>query len=209
MFPTSQPDVATVLCWPEKSSELLDVLKTQGRALLYVRLPGALARDAARYQIRIAVSELLSLAYSFPADQLRIPSGIAGPLSVLLNQQRVFLSFAHEDGLSLAGISTRSALGMDVMKIDTQLEWQPLSRLFLGTAQTARLLDCPPEQQHAAFAQAWTSMEACSKLSGDGLHEWNAQREARFLQYHQNADVLRLSLPSPYCGTVFFQKEDA
>ena len=195
-----------VLGWPEEQAELLDTLKTQGRAILFVRFPASSARDVARYHLRLAVTELLSLAYSYPADQIRIPSGTARPLSVALHQQHIFLSFAHDDGLSVAGISTTAPLGIDLMKVDDQPDWQQLASLFLGPTLTKKLLAYPAIEQVAAFTQEWTRLEACSKLSGDGLHEWSMQREANLVHQQHNTDVLVLTLPQPYCGTVLFKK---
>jgi 4'-phosphopantetheinyl transferase len=101
--------VLTVYSWPEQSAAALAALAEHALVVVSIASPATANREWARQQLRLAVRDLLSCAYAYPAEQLRLerqPGQVPGrELSIPGHQ--IALSISHESGLSIAAIRTR------------------------------------------------------------------------------------------------------
>ena len=101
--------VLTVYSWPEQSAAAQTALAEHALVVLSIASPAATSREWARQQLRLAVRDLLSCAYAYPAEQLRLerhPGQVPG-LNLSIPGHQIALSISHESGLSIAAIRTR------------------------------------------------------------------------------------------------------
>ena len=193
-----------VHAWPDGLAQALADLRSIGMTVLSVPTPLTACRTDARHAIRHAVQHTLAAfldgraasvaLLSRPGQAPQVAAPGAGP---------VHLSISHLPSLSVAAISLRGAVGVDVMAIDTQSlpDWADVARDYLGPLAAKALQQTPPHNHPAAFAQAWTTMEACLKCLGLGLTEWTPGLAARL----QECTLTTLALPAGSCGFLAFQ----
>jgi 4'-phosphopantetheinyl transferase len=100
------------------------------------------------------------------AVQLRLGSGgkpelaIASPLS---------FSMSRSDGLALIAVSCERALGVDLERVNDDLDVNAVAAAFLPPGEIAAIEMAPPASRRHAFFAAWTRYEARLKLRGTGL----------------------------------------
>jgi len=89
----------------------------------------------------------------------------------LCDPERIKIAFnlAHSGVWGVLAVSADMAVGVDVEKIDPQLEPLPLARQFLPASQVEILRQTPAGRRRRAFFRAWTATEARLKMTGEGL----------------------------------------
>jgi 4'-phosphopantetheinyl transferase len=200
---TSRPamDQATgaVLPWPA-SRPLIAAASDAGPDLVVISIatPDSTLRDAARAQLRGAVREVLGLRLDRAPETIALVSTPGRALRVDLPGHRIGLSASHESGISVAAIHRCGAVGVDIMRLTEEFEWQPVARDYLGMQALARIACRPQHEQLPAFAQEWTRLEACLKCLGVGLQEWNPSLERRIGACRS----IELELPAGLFGAV-------
>ncbi|HTD05424.1 4'-phosphopantetheinyl transferase family protein, partial [Undibacterium sp.] len=167
--------IRPVYPWPAARQAAVAALKEQGLAVISVEVAASDARDTARQMIRRAVSETLASTYGYPQEQLRLLSAPGQPVRVNIPGHHLNLSLSHEPGLSLAVIGDGGAVGVDLMRIDEELDWEPVAQLYLGPELSAAIGRRPQSQQAYSFAQAWTEQEARLKCRGLSITEWSPE----------------------------------
>ena len=191
--------------WPDGLAQALaDLRGSVGMTVLRVQAPLTTRRTDARHAIRHAVQHTLAAFLGSPAASVALLSHpgqapqVAAPGAGL-----VYLSISHLPSFSVAAISLQGAVGVDVMAVDTQTlpEWAAVARDYLGPLAAKALQQTPPHDRPAAFAHAWTALEACLKCLGLGLTEWTPHLAARL----QQCTVTSLILPASCCGDLAFQ----
>lgn len=184
-------------------------------------------RANVRSQVREAACEFLAERYQIPTQNVKIVSA-AGTQPTCriqfpdLTPKVLFMSISHEKGLSLVGLSEEVPVGVDVLVVGEDFDFeeqQAVAQLYFGAAVAADLahararrliqhdLNLPRKQclkqplkqidtYAEQFALRWARLEAQLKCHGLGICEFSEQRE----QALSNCKTYRLDLPSPYLG---------
>ena len=190
--------------WPDSLAQALADLRGVGMTVLSVPTPLTAHRTDARHAIRHAVQHMLAAFLDCPAASVVLPSRPGqAPQVVAPGAEHVHLSISHLPSLSVAAISLRGPVGVDVMAVDTQSlpDWADVAHDYLGPLAAKVLQHTPPHERSAAFANTWTALEARLKCLGLGLTEWTPGLAARL----QGCTVISLTLPAGSCGVLAFQ----
>jgi len=100
---------------------------------------------------------------------------------------------SHTQEVSLIGIARSARIGIDVERIDRNVNADGLCRKFLTSAERATCEPVGADLRRQRFLHYWTCKEALSKATGDGL-----SAPFRQLEIELN-DVIRLVAgPAPY-----------
>ena len=193
-----------VHAWPDGLAQALADLRSIGMTVLSVPTPLTACRTDARHAIRHAVQHTLAAFLDRPAASVAVLSRPGqAPQVAAPRAGPVHLSISHLPSFSVAAISLRGAVGVDVMAIDAQSlpDWADVARDYLGPLAAKALLQTPPHNHPAAFAHAWTTLEACLKCLGLGLTEWTPGLAVRL----QECTLTTLALPAGSCGVLAFQ----
>ena len=193
-----------VHAWPDGLAQALADLRSIGMTVLSVPTPLTACRTDARHAIRHAVQHTLAAFLDRPAASVAVLSRPGqAPQVAAPRAGPVHLSISHLPSFSVAAISLRGAVGVDVMAIHTQSlpDWADVARDYLGPLAAKALLQTPPHNHPAAFAHAWTTLEACLKCLGLGLTEWTPGLAVRL----QECTLTTLALPAGSCGVLAFQ----
>jgi 4'-phosphopantetheinyl transferase len=164
----------------------------------------AVVRQDVRAKIRLALSELLGSVLACPAQQINlkhVPGQAPGKdLALTLAGHPIALSISHEQGLSVAAVSIgkHHAIGIDLVRIDQQMEWQSVAELYLGLQASAEISAYPAPEQAIHFARLWSGLEAKLKSHQRALTEWTPQ----LAQDLADCQTMQLDLPSGYAGTL-------
>ena len=194
-----------VHAWPDGLAQALaDLRSGAGMTVLSVPTPLTARRPDARHAIRQAVQHTLATFLDCPAASVALLSCPGRATQVAApSAGAVHLSISHLPGLSVAAISLRGAVGVDVMAVDMQSlpDAADVAHDYLGPLLAQALLQTAPNHRPTAFAHAWTALEARLKCLGLGLTEWTPGLAARL----QQCTVVSLALPVSSCGALAFQ----
>lgn len=185
-WPASRPLIAAL---PEAGPDLM---------VISVATPNTTLRDAARAQLRGAVREVLGLQLNRSPASMALISVPGQAIRVDLPGHAISLSASHESGISVAAIRRGGPVGVDIMRLPEEFDWQPLARDYLGLQAFAKLECMPRHEQLPAFTREWTRLEAALKCLGIGLQEWNASLERQIRACH----IIALALPAGLFGSV-------
>jgi 4'-phosphopantetheinyl transferase len=106
-----------------------------------------------------------------PAASLRFTQNEHGKPSLERNREKT-LSFniSHSGGVALFAFTRERALGVDIERLRTDLDYERLAARFFSPAEVAQLACLnDTEQRVAAFFRCWTRKEAYIKGQGIGL----------------------------------------
>ena len=168
--------------------------------MLVIGIQGQGEREAARHAIREAIVAELALVTNLPRGRIALhtPEGQV-PYALLdtpAGQRRAHLAISHDGALSLAAISLRSPVGIDVTLVLDIPDWEPVARDYLGPPVTAALAALPAPVRAHAFARAWSEREARLKYLGRELVEWHLEGDRALAACR----CLPLALPDGYAG---------
>lgn len=187
-----------VLAWPEATYRLAGSWAENGLVIIGVDTPSTTIRHAARASIREAMREALGLILGCTPDAVRLASAPGAATHLELPGTPIRLSISHETTLSIAAICRCGAVGVDLVRIDTDMEWESVASDYLGPQACARIARAPLARQAQAFAREWTRLEAGLKCLGMGLAEWYPGVEKQLRQL----TVMDLTLPEGFAGAV-------
>jgi 4'-phosphopantetheinyl transferase len=173
--------------------------------VISVVTPDSTLRHAARAQLRGALREVLGLRLHRAPESIELVSTPGQAIRVDLPGHRIGLSASHEPGLSVAAIHRCGPVGIDIMRLSEEFEWQPVARDYLGLQALARIACMPSQGQLPAFAREWTRLEACMKCLGIGLQEWSLSLERQIGACH----LIELELPVGLFGAVACARVDS
>ena len=195
------PALVAVHAWPQQRALAVRALGA-GLAVIGIATPAPHDRQRARLLVRCALRQLLGHFLGRPAASLALVSQPGQGIALDLPGTQLRLSISHMPGLSVAAVSCRSAVGVDVMAVSGLAgdlpDWSQVTLDYLGPVQAALLHRTPPAGRPAAFARAWTGFEASLKCSRLELTEWTPAL-AHLLA---SCQMMALSLPEGCCGTV-------
>ncbi len=86
-----------------------------------------------------------------------------------LAAQEMSFNISHTAGLTVLGVTRRSALGVDAEYIRQRPALARLAERFFSSSEAADLRALPAEQQAQRFAAYWTLKESYIKARGKGL----------------------------------------
>jgi 4'-phosphopantetheinyl transferase len=167
-----------------------------------IGIQGPDEREAARLAIRAAIVAELAAMSGLPPQRIAL-HGAPGEVPFALldapaGQRRAWLAISHDGALSVAAISLRGAVGIDVQRILDIPDWQPLARDYLGPDLAVLLAALPAPERPGALARAWSEREARLKYFGRELVEWSAEDERAL----GACRCLPLLLPEGYAGAL-------
>lgn len=167
-----------------------------------IGIQGPDEREAARLAIRAAIVAELAAMSGLPPQRIAL-HGAPGDVPFALldapgGQRRAWLAISHDGALSVAAISLRGAVGIDVQRILDIPDWQPLARDYLGPDLAVLLAALPAPERPRALARAWSEREARLKYFGRELVEWSAEDERAL----GACRCLPLLLPEGYAGAL-------
>lgn len=173
--------------------------------VLAIDTPTGQDRTTARQLVRARLQSVLAAHLACPAAQVELLSSPGRGLRLAAPKHRIGLSVSHESGLSLVAIHLAGPVGIDLLAVPGVPAWQAeiptLAADYLGPDCARHLATLPPAQQVAAFARAWTAHEACLKLHGEGLREWN-NGEMGTAGQKTRCQIRPLALSAGYVGNV-------
>lgn len=199
--------VLPVLPWPAPCSICapLPAGTTQAGALplvLSIATPDTSIRDTARTLARSALRETLGELLQRAPETVPLISRPGHPIRLDVPGTRLGLSVSHERGLTLAAIHCGGAVGIDLMRVgqpsDCLADWEPVARDYLGRRTADRIAELALDERAAAFARAWTRLEASLKCHGLQMQEWSAALEQKLLRCR----LFELELPPGFIGTL-------
>jgi phosphopantetheinyl transferase len=194
------------------------------------------SRANVRSQVREVARDFLAERYQVPTQNVNIVS-VAGTQPTCFIQlpamppKTLFISISHEKGLSLVGFSEKAPIGLDVLVVGEDFDFeeqQAVAQLYFGAKVAADLANARARRliRHdlkqplnlflklflkqpinhldtyaEEFAFCWARLEAQLKCHGLGICEFSEQRE----QTLSNCKAYRLDLPSPYLGVCALQ----
>ena len=195
---------------PENRALVLDALKEKRLTVLSIETQIApkagVSQGTHRAQIRMQLRAMLTdILCSFlecapeDIDLTHIPGQSPKKnLCLSMPEKQIYISISHEQGLSIAAICLDAKVGVDLVLIDAQPEWQAVADLYLGPYVSAQIASAPASQQAAYFSLQWASFEARLKCCQQALTEWSPQLE----QILKNCTVHELDLPQAYKGAL-------
>jgi 4'-phosphopantetheinyl transferase len=84
-------------------------------------------------------------------------------------ESNIQFNVSHSGGIALYAFAWRRELGIDVEKINPDVEVAAIARRFFSEHEQKQLLALPSDEQVEAFFRCWTRKEAYIKATGDGL----------------------------------------
>ncbi len=127
-----------------------------------------LERDRQRFVIaRGALRLILGRYLSLPAMEIALAYGPNGKPSLAGPGPR--FSVAHCEDLALVALAQATELGVDVERLNRELDVAPLIAHFGSTQERAEFAALGPQEQRSAFLHWWTRKEALLKAVGGGL----------------------------------------
>lgn len=132
-----------------------------------LRVPGkARAFITARGRLR----QILSCYLELPPEDLRFDYGPAGKPALAgdLIDAPAF-NLAHSGVWGLCAVAGGVALGVDIERTDTRLDFDKLAAAFFSRDELHRLQACMPQRRRRSFFRLWTRKEAWLKGRGCGF----------------------------------------
>jgi 4'-phosphopantetheinyl transferase len=191
-----------VYSWPESKDLALHELATQGVTVISLKTLKGVSREIVRNDTRAMLSDFLCRAYACTPEKIKLlrEPGKQPGLSISIPDHQITISLSHEQGLSVAAIGDGLWVGVDLLLVDPELEWQTVAELYLGKQRTIEIAKIPQPLQASCFARQWATLEAQLKCLGQPMSEWSPQRE------HKHAAaacyIQELNLPSGYAGMI-------
>lgn len=145
----------------------------QGLVVVVVATPPTAIRTTARELIRTALRKVLAPVLGCPADEVPLAAQAGQGLRVAVPDRQIGVSVSHESGLSVGAVNPHGAVGIDLMRIDPQIDWEHVAREYLGPQAYQRIANRPDSGRAEAFAHEWVSHEASLKCRGLALDEWS------------------------------------
>ncbi len=78
-------------------------------------------------------------------------------------------NLSHSGALILLAFHGAGAVGVDVERLRSDLDWRSIARRVFPPARVTALEELAAEERAAAFLQAWCRLEARLKARGEGL----------------------------------------
>jgi 4'-phosphopantetheinyl transferase len=181
-------------------SYLTSLLSAEERARLE-RL--RMREDQQRFLVgRGVLRILLGAHFKMPPKNVQFQYGPAGKPCVLplAGAGTVHFNVTHSGQLALLAFSTSHEVGVDVERVQPDLDWQAIAQRIFSADEYGRLAGMNPAEGVTAFFRAWTRHEAGLKALGLGFsEETNPTTDTRLTFFD-------LVLPAGYAGAAVLKK---
>jgi 4'-phosphopantetheinyl transferase len=128
------------------------------------------AVDRERYvACRALLRRLLADRLDVSPGSIGLAVGPHGKPYVAYPPARLEFNVTHSRHLALVALSPTLPVGIDVERIDPELDWRPLSRRFFAADEHRAIELLADEDRRAGFFACWTRKEAVVKAMGAGL----------------------------------------
>jgi 4'-phosphopantetheinyl transferase len=122
-----------------------------------------------RYVIgRALLRSILARALSLAPSAVPIVRGERGRPR-LEGIDGIDFNVSHTGDAALVGVARGWRIGVDIERVDREVNADGLARKFLTPAEQATLALLPGDPRRARFLRYWTCKEAMSKATGDGI----------------------------------------
>lgn len=135
----------------------------RARAARYLREVDRQRFIAARGQLRAILAAYLG---TNPAE-LHFHYNAQGKPALEEGEPRFNLS--HSQGLGLLAVAFGQEIGVDVERLDREVDYAGIARRFFAPAEVAEFFAFPPADRPLAFCTGWTRKEAYIKARGMGM----------------------------------------
>ena len=159
----------------------------RARSARYLREVDRKRFIAARGQVRAILAAYLG---ANPAT-LCFQYNAQGKPALVEGEPRFNLS--HSQGLGLLGIAFGQEIGIDVERLDREVDYAGIARRFFAPAEVSEFFAFPPADRPLAFCTGWTRKEAFIKARGMGM---SFALDSFEVSLDPNAPA-RLSAPEP------------
>jgi 4'-phosphopantetheinyl transferase len=78
-------------------------------------------------------------------------------------------NLSHSAGLALYAFAWEQEMGVDIERVDSDIEYEQIAERFFSAYERAVLRSLPAEEKAGAFFACWTRKEAFIKAHGEGL----------------------------------------
>lgn len=85
------------------------------------------------------------------------------------NNNSVIFNISHSANYVLIAITLNNEMGIDIEKINPDIDFKSLSKRFFSTKEKNELIDCDFSKQLETFYRVWTRKEAFIKATGKGI----------------------------------------
>jgi 4'-phosphopantetheinyl transferase len=127
-------------------------------------------RDRDRYvSCRAELRRLLSSATSTPAEKIRLACHPYGKPYLAENPHGLRFNVSHSIDIALIAIAMNSEVGVDIERINPDVDHHALAARFFTPAERQFLATVDIAAQQEAFYHCWTRKEAWMKAVGCGL----------------------------------------
>ncbi len=115
--------------------------------------------------------KLLSNSLGKPVDEIKISYGQHKKpyIEEQYNDYSVDFNISHSGEFILLAITLNSQIGVDIEKINHELEYLSLSNRFFSESEKKELLSFKQDEQLDAFYRAWVRKESFIKATGKGI----------------------------------------
>jgi len=194
------------------STELLSETE-QHRAGQYVHI-----RDRDRFIIRRSLlRQLLSVFLNRPAHAVSIHCTAEGKpgLNPAEHPSAIEFSLSHSHGIAAFAFTEGRSIGIDIEKMDPQIETLPLARQYFTPNEASYLEHLEPQARLLAFYQCWTRKEAYLKAAGirpldsfDTGLQTNQVLDALAPEQNHRWSMHPLNLPAGWAGSFVIEIAD-
>ena len=126
-------------------------------------------KDRNRFTVARAILRLILENYGeVSARNLKFEYSPAGKPS-LASPSSLDFNLSHSGDLAVYAIRTGTSIGIDLEKINPEIEYQELAARFFSNQENAALDSIPVQFRIEAFFRCWTRKEAYVKALGEGL----------------------------------------
>lgn len=114
-------------------------------------------------------------------SELEFTVGAFGKPRLVQHFTDVRFNLSHTDGLALIAISQGHEVGVDVERVNRDIEFEEIADHYFDPREAWDLRIAPPDERACRFFEVWTRKEACLKASGTGFggevetSRWNVQ----------------------------------
>ncbi len=144
---------------------------------ILIRIATPSLRQAARLELRTVLRTVLASWSGLPQGQLPLAETKSGPVWLgLVGGSAIAMSLSYSGGEGWIGLIRGGSIGVDAMCIQHIPEIEEMARHYLDPPALTAIRRSPDPD--AAFAEAWTGLEARLKCLKLGLKEWNDESTA-------------------------------
>lgn len=121
---------------------------------------------AARGQLRTILSRYLSV----PPEAITFNYNASGKPALNPDHSSTLnFNLSHSATMAVVVIADNCSVGVDIEKIDNNLDFQPLAEQYFSSQERCQLQSVPFSRCRRTFYRLWTAKEACLKLAGTGF----------------------------------------